>query len=126
MQALSSGTTTDTVRPVPTREEEGVMTYLHCARCKLAIQSGLNCITPTTCPRCQARAGIAAPLFASELNGVEMRARERERRRAPPQARTRPAFGNTRDRHGDLGPIFRPVANRGSDAADAHGGLIAR
>ncbi len=85
------------------------MTYLHCARCKLAIQSGLNCITPTTCPRCQARAGIAAPLFASELNGVEMRARERERRRAPRQARTRPAFGNTRDRHGDLGPIFRPL-----------------
>ena len=99
------------------------MTYLHCARCKLAIQSGLNCVTPSTCPRCQARAGIASPLFASDLNGVEMRAQERERRRAPRKARTRPLFGYMRDRDGDPGPIFAPT---GEDHAGTHDGLFAR
>lgn len=87
------------------------MTYLHCARCRLAIQSGLNCVTPTTCPRCRARAGIAVPLFESELNGVEMRASERERRRAPQRAGTRPVFGFMRDRGADHGPIFAPPAD---------------
>ena len=99
------------------------MTYLHCARCKLAIQSGLNCVTPSTCPRCQARAGIAAPLFASDLNGVEMRARERERRRAPRKARARPVFGYTRDRGGDPGPIFAPMP---AGDAEMQGGLFTR
>lgn len=86
------------------------MTYLHCARCKLAIQSGLNCVTPSTCPRCHARAGIASPLFASELNGVEMRARERARRRAPRKPRARPVVGFMRERAGDPGPIYAPGA----------------
>ena len=99
------------------------MTYLHCARCKLAIQSGLNCVTPSTCPRCQARAGIASPLFASELNGVEMRARERERRRAPRKARTRPVFGYTRERDGAGAPIFAPMPGA---HADTHDGLFTR
>ena len=99
------------------------MTYLHCARCKLAIQSGLNCVAPATCPRCQARAGIASPMFASDLNGVEMRARERQRRRAPRTARTRPAFGFMRERDGDAGPIFAPVP---ADHADTQDGLFTR
>jgi len=103
------------------------MTYLHCARCKLAIQSGLNCVTPTTCPRCVARAGIAAPLFASTLNGVEMRARDRERkrRRGLRDVRIRPAFGNTRERCGDPGPIFAPWAKREAADGDTQGGLFA-
>ena len=99
------------------------MTYLHCARCKLAIQSGLNCVTPSTCPRCQARAGIASPLFASELNGVEMRAQERARRRAPRRAKARPVVGYMRERDGDAGPIYTPP---GEARADERGGLFAR
>jgi hypothetical protein len=98
------------------------MTYLHCARCKLAIQSGLNCVTPSTCPRCQSRAGISSPLFASELNGVEMRAQERERRRAPRKARARPVVGYMRERGGDPGPIYAPMAEA---RAGGRGGLFA-
>ena len=99
------------------------MTYLHCARCKLAIQSGLNCVAPSTCPRCQARAGIASPMFASDLNGVEMRAKERARPRAPRKARARPVVGYTRDRDGVAGPIFAPMPD---DRADTHDGLFTR
>ena len=98
------------------------MTYLHCARCKLAIQSGLNSVTPSTCPRCRARAGIASPLFASELNGVEMRAQERARRRAPRRAKAQPVVGYMRERGGDGGPIYAPPAEA---HADEHGGLFA-
>jgi hypothetical protein len=99
------------------------MTYLHCARCKLAIQSGLNCVTPSTCPRCQARAGISSPMFASDLNGVEMRAKERARRRAPRKAGARPVVGYMRDRDGDAAPIFAP---RSDDPAGTHDGLTTR
>jgi len=99
------------------------MTYLHCARCKLAIQSGLNCVTPSTCPRCQARAGIASPLFASELNGVEMRAQERAQRRAPRKTRPRQVVGFMRERGGDPGPIFSPAADTHAETQD---GLFAR
>jgi tRNA G26 N,N-dimethylase Trm1 len=99
------------------------MTYLHCARCKLAIQSGLNCVAPSTCPRCQARAGIASPLFASDLNGVEMRAKERARRRTPRKVAARPMVGYMRDRDGDAAPIFAP---RPDDHADTPDGLFTR
>jgi hypothetical protein len=99
------------------------MTYLHCARCKLAIQSGLNCVTPSTCPRCQARAGISSPMFASDLNGVEMRAQERERRRAPRTSKARPVVGFMRERDGDAGPIYAPTAEA---RTEERGGLFAR
>jgi len=49
------------------------MSYLHCARCRLAITRGVNCVSPTNCPRCLARAAVTSPLFGSTLNGVELR-----------------------------------------------------
>ena len=83
------------------------MTYLHCARCRLAISGGLNCMSPANCPRCIAREAVVSPLFASELNGVEMRA-ARERRRAPGGGRARTVFGHAVDRTARTSPLFAP------------------
>ncbi len=58
------------------------MTYLHCPRCRLAIKSRADYLGPTNCPRCLARAAIASPLFASALNGLELRADDTAARRA--------------------------------------------
>ena len=64
----------------PTRERvTGAMTYLHCPRCRLAINSRAPYLTMTHCPRCLARAAIRTPLFASALNGHELRARQTRR-----------------------------------------------
>ncbi len=52
------------------------MTYMHCPRCRLAIHCRAPYLTLTHCPRCLARAAIATPLFASALNGHELRARQ--------------------------------------------------
>lgn len=63
-----------------TRERvTGAMTYLHCPRCRLAINSRAPYLTMTQCPRCLARAAIRTPLFASALNGHELRARQPRR-----------------------------------------------
>jgi len=71
------------------------MIYLHCPRCRLAItcradylmiltncprcRLAITCradylMILTNCPRCLAHAAIAAPLFASPLNGAELHA----------------------------------------------------
>jgi hypothetical protein len=52
------------------------MTYLHCPRCRLAINCRAPYLTLTHCPRCLARTAIPTPLFASTLNGHELRARQ--------------------------------------------------
>jgi hypothetical protein len=49
------------------------MTYLHCPRCRLAINCRAPYLTMTHCSRCLARATILKPLFASTLNGHELR-----------------------------------------------------
>lgn len=54
------------------------MIYLHCPRCRLAIKCVADYLILTNCPRCLARAAIAAPLFASPLNSVELHATNRE------------------------------------------------
>lgn len=50
------------------------MSYLHCPRCRLAINSRAHYLTLTNCPRCLARAAIAVPLFSSPLNALELHA----------------------------------------------------
>jgi hypothetical protein len=52
------------------------MTYLHCPRCRLAINSRAPYLTLTHCPRCLARTAIPTPLFSSPLNGHELHARQ--------------------------------------------------
>jgi hypothetical protein len=48
--------------------------YLHCPRCRLAIKCRVDNPIPVNCRRCLARAAIAVPVFASQLNGAELRA----------------------------------------------------
>jgi hypothetical protein len=48
--------------------------YLHCPRCRLAIKCQVDNPIPVNCRRCLARAAIAVPVFASQLNGAELRA----------------------------------------------------
>lgn len=48
--------------------------YLHCPRCRLAIKCRVDNPIPANCRRCLARAAIAVPVFASRLNGAELRA----------------------------------------------------
>lgn len=70
------------------------MTYLHCPRCRFAVRARPGHMAPASCPRCLAHAAIAAPLFASPLNGVELHAAERaagSRRDTQPRLRDRPA-----------------------------------
>lgn len=63
--------------------------YLHCPRCRLAIKCRADNLTLIDCPRCLARAAIAAPLFASPLNDTDLHAAENdESRRAPRDSRT--------------------------------------
>jgi tRNA G26 N,N-dimethylase Trm1 len=62
--------------------------YLHCPRCRLAIKCRADNLTLTDCPRCLARAAIAAPLFASPLNDADLHAADAEPRRAPRDSRT--------------------------------------
>ena len=51
----------------------GVMTYLHCPRCRLAIRRRVDFLTLENCPRCLARTAIAVPLFCSPLSAGELR-----------------------------------------------------
>jgi hypothetical protein len=48
--------------------------YLHCPRCRLAINCRASYLMLTNCPRCLAHAAIASPLFASALNASELHA----------------------------------------------------
>jgi tRNA G26 N,N-dimethylase Trm1 len=59
--------------------------YLHCPRCRLAINCRAAYLTLTNCPRCLARAAIASPLFMSGLNASELHAttRSADDRRLP-------------------------------------------
>ena len=56
--------------------------YMHCPRCRLAIRCRADYLTLTNCPRCLARAAIAAPLMASPLNAAELHAAGHEPTRA--------------------------------------------
>lgn len=51
------------------------MTYLHCPRCRLAINCRAHYLMMTNCPRCLARTGIPSALFASPLNAIDLRAK---------------------------------------------------
>lgn len=52
--------------------------YLHCPRCRLTIKCRTDYLTLTSCPRCLARAAIVTELFSSPLNGLELRALDRD------------------------------------------------
>ncbi|HWC27716.1 MAG TPA: hypothetical protein VG474_14095 [Solirubrobacteraceae bacterium] len=56
--------------------------YLHCPRCRLAVTCRATYLTLTNCPRCLARAALVSPLFASPLNGMELRGAEAPARAA--------------------------------------------
>lgn len=72
------------------------MIYLHCPRCRLAIACRADYLMLTNCPRCLARAAIAAPLFTSPLNGAELHAAQ-PRRRRPRNSCTRPGVRSGAD-----------------------------
>jgi hypothetical protein len=42
------------------------MPYLNCPRCELAIRLRDDAVDMRECPRCNARAGLAVPLFRSD------------------------------------------------------------